>query len=614
MFFSWLNAREAIQAGSALADAYPVRTPPGEAVREFLQRGVHELRARNLNFYTRAKFANAFRWRLLENGVQAETAAELTQTLLIVSSTSSPVAPTAIHPIRRPGTSPETILREAEQAYSRADYALAADGYQAYLALRPRDADALNNLGASYSKLGRYTQAQEHFRKAIAARPKYAEAHSNLGSSYLMCGQFPEAESSLRRAVNFRPADPSIRSSLALTLIQLGRLDDARGELEKVLRGAPRYPEGLHGMGMICMAEGRFEEAEDYFKRALVANPQLAAAWSALAGVRKMSSADKLWLKRAEQAADSLSAPPEEAGVRFAIGKYFDDIGEYAKAFKSYARANELLRTIAPPYARTDHTQFVNDMIRVYTPESISSVATTGSGSTRPVLVVGMMRSGTSLAEQILASHPAVGGAGELTFWNGVVRKHEEQLRRSLLGESLRRKLAEEYQRKLSEHCPDARHVVDKSPLNSDYLGVIHSVFPQARFIYMRRDPIDTCLSCYFQPFPVSLNFCLDLSDLAHYFTEHARLMAHWRKILPAGTLLEVPYEELVADQEHWTRKILDFLGLEWDERCVQFHKTQRAVLTASRWQVRQPMYRDSVQRWRNYSRFIGPLSELKPL
>jgi hypothetical protein len=194
-----------------------------------------------------------------------------------------------------------------------------------------------------------------------------------------------------------------------------------------------------------------------------------------------------------------------------------------------------------------------------------------------------------------------------------VVRKREAEVRRGILGAGLRHKVAEDYLRTLQHECADAQYVVDKTPLNSDYLGVIHSVFPNARIIYMQRDPIDTCLSCYFQPFAVTLNFSLDLQDLARYYSEHARLIAHWRKVLPPGTILDVPYEELVADQELWTRKILDFLGLAWDERCLQFHTTKRAVVTSSYWQVRQPLYRDSVQRWRKYSRYIGPLRDLEP-
>jgi hypothetical protein len=157
-----------------------------------------------------------------------------------------------------------------------------------------------------------------------------------------------------------------------------------------------------------------------------------------------------------------------------------------------------------------------------------------------------------------------------------------------------------------------ARRVVDKAPVNSEYLGIIHSVFPQARIIYMRRDPIDTCLSCYFQQFSAALNFTMDLEDLAHYYREHQRLMAHWRSALPQHAMLEVPYSQLVSDQERWTRRMLEFLGLEWEPRCLDFHRTQRTVPTASAWQVRQKIYTDSVERWRHYSKYLGPLKDLR--
>jgi hypothetical protein len=181
-----------------------------------------------------------------------------------------------------------------------------------------------------------------------------------------------------------------------------------------------------------------------------------------------------------------------------------------------------------------------------------------------------------------------------------------------LVAEPLRKTLADAYLRVLERHSADAPRIVDKAPVNSDHLGVIHSVFPNARMIYMQRDPVDTCLSCYFQQFSIALNYTMDLSDLAHYYQEHQRLIAHWCAVLSPGTILQVPYAGLVADQEGWTRKILDFLDLEWDERCLDFHKTKRPVVTASYWQVRQKMYKDSVERWRNYEKFISPLLDLR--
>jgi Flp pilus assembly protein TadD len=619
MLFDWLKAQDAVEAGYALADRYRQRAAPGESGREFLKRAVRDLQSLKLNFYKRARLANAFRWRLQENGVEADDAAELTQTLVLqalvppaasVSGTDAARTSQAL-PVKRKAA--EELFRQAEECHARADHSAAIKHYQACLALRPRDADALNNLGVSLINVGRYEEAHDAFRKAISRRPHYPEAHANLGAVHLARGQFRDAENCLRRALNSKPTDLQARSNLGVTLVLLGRLDEAGQELDKVLRVEPRHADTLYGLGMLARTEGRFEAAEDLFKRALMANPRMARGWSALAGLRKMDPAEQVWLRRAQQTADTLSSPAEEAGVRFAIGKYFDDLGDCGEAFKSYRRANELLKSIAAPYERGVRTQFVDDMLNVYEPGTLAQAGSGSSTSSKPILVVGMMRSGTSLVEQILASHPAVGGAGELEFWNDVMRRHEAQVRQGLLPEQDRKKLADEYLRTLTRSCPDAQYVVDKAPVNSDYLGVVHSVFPQARIIYMRRDPIDTCLSCYFQPFSVALNFSLDLADLAHYYTEHARLMSHWRKVLPPGTILEVPYEELVAKQELWTRKILDFLGLDWDERCLRFHTTQRPVVTSSYWQVRQPLYRDSVQRWRKYAKFIAPLRDLKP-
>jgi hypothetical protein len=264
------------------------------------------------------------------------------------------------------------------------------------------------------------------------------------------------------------------------------------------------------------------------------------------------------------------------------------------------------------PYSKEARTGFVDDMRRVYTREVLARAAQSGSDSQRPVFVVGMPRSGTSLIEQIIASHPAARGAGELGFWGDAVHKHEQSVRHKPIGEPLQGKLANSYLQVLAAQAQDGTRVVDKATSNTDYLGVIHAVFPKARMIYVRRDPIDSCLSCYFQQFSPDLEFAMDLSDLAHFYAEHQRLLAHWRDVLPPGALLEVPYAELVAQQELWTRKIVEFLGLEWDERCLDYTSTQRTVLTSSYWQVRQKMYKTSLGRWHHYEKFISPLLGLR--
>ena len=325
-----------------------------------------------------------------------------------------------------------------------------------------------------------------------------------------------------------------------------------------------------------------------------------------------MTTADGAWLANVKQLITADTPPLAESDLRFAMGKYFDDLGSFAAAFDQYKRANDLRKSLMRPYDRRERSSFVDDTIRVYKPDTIRHPAEGASPSTKPVFVIGMMRSGTSLIEQIIASHPRAAGAGELDFWSNAAQKHRDHVGRGVPDTPLMKKLADGYLRALNGHSRDALRVVDKSTFNADYLGLIHAVFPHARIIYARRDPVDTCLSCYFRQ--LALNFTLDLGDLAHYYREHHRLMRHWRVVLPAGALLEVPYAELVADQESWSRRMIEFIGLDWDPRCLNYHTTERPVLTASNWQVRQSIYSNSVGRWRKYRKFIRPLLELREL
>jgi tetratricopeptide (TPR) repeat protein len=588
MLLNWLKAQDAVDAGSELADSFPSQTA-GEQIREFVQQAARDLGARKLSFYKRVRFANAFKWRLLEKGVPAETAHDITQTLLINTSMGLPaVAPTATAaPSATPKSNPPARVTN--------------------------DSAALNELGASLSAEGRYQEAKKHFKSAIARNPKNAEAICNLGYLWLIQGRFADAENQYRQALRIRPTDPNIGAQLGLALVNQGLLDKARTQFDKVLKTSPRCAAALSGLGTVERAAGRFKEAEQLFQRALEADPSLPGPLAAIAGTRRMSTSDSQWLAKAQHAADEAKNPMEEAGLRFAVGKFFDDVGDYSRAFASYQRANTLLKPLAVPYDENEHSRFVNDMTCVYTPQALAATKADGSSSTRPVFVVGMPRSGTSLVEQILSSHPSVAGAGELKFWIDAVAADEAKIRQDLLPQASRQKLAADYLRTLKAQHRDAGYVVDKTPHNADYLGLIHSVFPDARIIYVRRDPIDTCLSCYFQNFSLALNYTFDLNDLASYYRQHARLMAHWRKVLPAGTLLEVPYEELVSQQESWTRRLLAFLGLEWDASCLKFDANPRPVVTASSWQVRQPIYGNSVERWRHYSKFVEPLRKLDP-
>jgi len=616
MILGWLKAKDAVDAGSALADSFPAQTT-GDYIREFLDRGAAELRTRKLGFYKRVRFANAFKWRLLEKGVAPETAHDVTQTLLISILTSGADSPQgAVAASGSDGKSgraesPETLLRRADESAARGAYLEAVAQYQEYIARRPEDLAGFNNLGATLIRLGRLEQARKQLHAALALSPNNADAIFNMGNLRMALGRYADAENYFRRAVAARRTDPLIRTHLAEALAAQSLLDKSRVEYDKILKSKPRFAPALAGLASLERSAGRFSAAEELYRKALQSDPNLPAALVGLSVCRRMGPQDAQWIADTETRANEIQSPLEAASLRFAVGKCYDDLGKYAQAFSNYKRGNELMKPLASPYDVREHSRFVNDMACVYTPEAIKSVKAGGSSSTRPVFVVGMPRSGTSLVEQILASHPAVAGAGELEFWPDELRSDEARIRKELLPAEQRHKIATDYLQVLKSRSANAGYVVDKMPRNADLLGLIHSVFPDARILYVQRDPIDTCLSCYFQHFALPQNYTFDLNDLANYYRQHARLMAHWRKVLPPGTLLDVPYEQLVADQEGWTRKMLAHLGLAWDEACLKFNENPRPVATPSSWQVRQRIYGDSVKRGRHYSRFIKPLLEL---
>jgi tetratricopeptide (TPR) repeat protein len=636
MLFKWLNASKATEVGTQLADDVFTQASKPMArksdataqnqrlLQDFMQRVDHEARPLRFNVFQQAKLANSFKWRLLEKGIELPIADELTRALVVRLSVSNEGAPAKAAPTMQAGptaartrTKPadtQALLDKGAALFSKGAYTEAVSSLRELLSGAPDHAVAHNSLGAALYQQGHYREAEGEFRHAIRLKPNYPDPHCNLGTVLRGRGLIGESEPPLRRALKLKPAQPDFQVNLAMTLLLLGRLPEAKALLEKVLRVAPRDVDAILVLGDIAGNEGRLTDADALYRRALDIAPSTAGAWAGLVRGRKMTSGDDGWLKGAEQAASTGLSPVDEATIRYAMGKYYDDLGDFKRAFRNYAQANELQRATADAYDRDGRERFVDALIGVYTPEALARERAVVADSSRPVFVVGMMRSGTSLVEQIIASHPAARGAGELPYWLDAMRKHDEAVRGEILSDAMRTDLAREYLRLIDRYAPDAARVVDKLPTNSDYLGVIHSVFPNARIIYVQRDPIDTCLSCYFQQLNSGHTFALELSDLAHYYRQHHRLMAHWRSVLPSGAILDVPYDALVADQEGWTRKIVAFLGLEWDERCLEFHTTARPVLTASYWQVRQKMYRGSVGRWRNYEKFIGPLRGLREL
>jgi tetratricopeptide (TPR) repeat protein len=487
----------------------------------------------------------------------------------------------------------------------------AAASYRQALELKPDYAEACNNLGHASRGLGRLEEAMASFRQAIALRPDFAEAYNSLGMVLRDLARLDEAVANYHRAIELNPGFADAHGNLAIALRLQGRTAEAEASCRQALQINPASAAAIVVLAESRADQGQFAEAEDLFKRAIALEPQSPEAWAGIPRLRRMTPDDSQWLAQALRIVTQSLSPRQEAPLRYAIAKYFDDVKEFEQAFVNYQRANQLTAEYRTKHDRQQLTQAVDRVIQSSGQRWTSQKGGDGNPSMRPVFIVGMVRSGTTLVEQILASHPAVFGAGELAFWNSTAAMYYSSALSGGISANILGKLADDYLRLLGHLSADALRVVDKMPANFLHMGLIHAALPNARFIHMQRDPIDTCLSIYFQHFETGHSYANDLGDLAHAYNQYLRVMAHWRLVLPANLVLNLPYEGLVADQEAWSRKIVEFVGLPWDPRCLEFERTHRTVITASKWQVRQRINTASIGRWRNYQKFLGPLREL---
>ena len=454
MTLNWLDARHASEAGIALADGFApdskltkIKQSSGgltNTLQKLFEHADRDVRPLGLNYYKKAKFANSFKWRLLENGVDKRVGLnEVTQQLVLHLSASPGLPPSGEIRFR---TIPKSLFAQGNQCMSQGAFAEAIDSYGELLEIDPRHAAALNNLGAALCRLGRYREAEVYFRRAIKIEPNYADPYSNLGNALSLKGAYPRSKKAiLRRALKLNPRFVGARTNLGLTLANLSRLRDAKAHFDKALKIEPRNADALFGLAFVAKAEGRLDEARDLADRVLRINPKMTAALATLISLRKMLPSDNALLERAEAMAAGGVPAPDEAELRFAIGKYRDDVGDFDKAFQNYKRANDLLKPFAEPYDPAARKSFVDAMTRVYTQDAVARAASGASDSVKPVFVVGMPRSGTSLVEQIIASHPSARGAGEMEFWSRAVHEHRDAVMSGTLGESTRRKLAEAY-------------------------------------------------------------------------------------------------------------------------------------------------------------------------
>lgn len=491
----------------------------------------------------------------------------------------------------------------------------ALDSFNQVLALNPRFAPALIDRGAVLQEMGRASEAAEDLRAAIEINPEAVPAYMRLGNLYLSNGNAEFAISCFRRAFELDPSSPQTRVQLARALVEEGNFEAAESTLRETIAATPDFAEGYAFLGRVLQQVGRFDEARDVLERALRIQPERTATFYTFINGRKTTEADRPLVERMCELGESgrLSAE-EERPLRYALGKAFEDLGDYEAAFAQYKRANQVaqsrLHGAGRVFDRSRLRARTDAAIATFTAELFNRRHSDGDSSDLPLFIVGMARSGTTLLEQIVSSHSQVGAAGEQGYW--LVRMFTAPPAEVAVAQAADlRGLGGEYVRLLEHKAPNARFVTDKMPQNFAVLGPIHLCLPNAKVIHCRRSPIDTCLSIYTTSFNAGPDFAHDQEDLVFAYREYQRLVAHWREVLPRESFLEIDYEELVADRETVTRRILVFLGLSWDDAVLHHEWNAHAISTPSLWQARQPVYRSSVERWRRFEPWLGGLREL---
>ncbi len=499
----------------------------------------------------------------------------------------------------------------ARQALGQTGPAL--DSYRHAIQLRPDYFEATNNIGHILNEQGKLNEAIATFRKLLALRPHSAEIHNNLGVVYESQGKLEEAESAYRQALALNPSLAETRSHLGFLLAGEGKTQEALQCFDAALDTSPGHETAVAGKAVALEKLGRFDDAFTVLEPLVDAgstNADVVLAWCKVMLRRGTAGAAT---DIAERILATESIPPKGiADLHFALGDLYNSTGDYSRAFSHYQRAN---RASPCTHDHDSHVQHIDRIIDATGKQVLAGLPRAQAACKEVVFIVGMPRSGTSLVEQILASHPDVFGAGELRHIGDIAASL------SAAGKPVRRYpaaiggISQADVDALSRHYLDAvqqvsdrsRLITDKMPHNFLYLGLISLLLPNARIIHVSRAPLDNCLSLYFHGFNPMHSYTTDLAMLGRYYREYQRLMKHWRETLNIP-LLDIRYEDVVDDLQRSTGKLLDFCGLDWSDACLDFHRSDRFVKTPSYDQVRRPLYTSSIGRWKRYREFIEPL------
>jgi tetratricopeptide (TPR) repeat protein len=528
----------------------------------------------------------------------------------------------------------------------------AIQAYQDALTHRERYPEAYNNLATLLQSQDKLEEAEHALRKAIQQNPRYVEAHNNLASLYvaqqkdvealrvlgdalkfaptnvqtllitarvqLKRNALQAAEQATRAALAQEPDNPEALTVLGQVLHETDRYDEALEVLERAVKANRNNPEALNFYGVALKSVGRLEEAREHMLDALRRNHMMYGAYANLSDLVDFSQGEGEELFNRMDSIFTAARNPEAGhflALHFAYAKALDDRGEHERALEHYITGGQMKRAQLS-YSEEETHGFFDGIRAVFPKEVFEDRKFAGLSDERPVFIVGMPRSGSTLVEQILSSHPDVFGAGEVKYLSYALGKLRDRFPSLPKYPDMMTKItpgqmeiaAKNYLASLTATSGNAKRVTDKLLTNYFFVGLINLLFPNAKIIHTQRDPVDTCLSGFTKLFKDDMPHSYDLGELGRYYGKYRELMEYWETVLPEGALITVQYEDVVADTEKQAKRLINFLGLPWDEKCVDFHKSDRPVKTASVAQVRKPIYKTSVKRWKKYGDGLQPL------
>jgi len=515
----------------------------------------------------------------------------------------------------------KAAIAEAERATRDGRMEDAEKALRELLAKDPNNARALRMLGGIALEANRYKAARRLLERAVELAPGVAMSWNDLANLHLKKDRYDEALESVQRAIDI---DPDFAHSYVVKgniLTRAQRHEDSLLAYQQGLEVSPQNVGALSGMGHVLKTIGRQEEAIAAFRKCIQANPAFGETYWSLANLKTfVFDPEEVQIMEEMAKRENLADEPK-VNILVSLGKHYENEKDYDRSFDNYQRGNELRRQheIYDPV----HTQVVHDrIIKVFNSEYFAEKAGYGDPSPDPILIVGLPRSGSTLIEQILASHSMVEGTMELPdLGRTIANLNSKTAGRTEYPEAVLpldrdqvTALGRDYLDATSRYRTDKPYFIDKMPNNFQAIGFLALILPNAKVIDARRHPLDSCLGSYKQLFFKGQSFTYDQFELGHYYMEYRRIMDHWQNVLP-GKVLEVNYEQMVAHQENQTRRILEYCGLPWEDQCLRFYETERAINTASSEQVRQPIYTKALNFWRNYESHLGELIEtMEPL